>query len=119
MLGDKFIFNSKEYEIKKEITLGEYRKINKVNSKLTELSQKYSNESDLTKIPLEEQNKVVTEFSKTSNEQLDTIVNFLEAILGVTQEDIDKLSLTDAIQLCNEAFRKSSEVKKKSNDLYQ
>ena len=113
MLGDKFTFNSKEYEIKKEITLGEYRKINKVNSKLTELSQKYSNENDLTKIPIEEQQKIILEFSKTSDEQLDTIVNFLEKILGVTQEDVDKLSLTEAIQLFNEAFRKSSEVKKK------
>ena len=118
MLGEKFLFNDKEYTIQKEITLGEYRKINKVNSRLTELSQKYSNEQDLTKIPIEEQSKIVLEFSKTSDEQLDTIVNFLEKILGVTQEDIDKLSLTEAIQLFNEAFRKSSEVKKKPEGLY-
>ena len=67
----------------------------------------------MTKIPIEEQQKIILEFSKTSDEQLDTIVNFLEKILGVTQEDIDKLSLTESIQLFNEAFRKSSEIKKK------
>ena len=118
MLGDKFTFKDKEYEIKHEITLGEYRKINRVNSKLTELSQKYSNETDLTKIPVEEQSKIVLEFSKTSNEQLDTIVNFLEQTLGLKQSDIDNLSLTEAIQLFNEAFRKSSEIKKKSSEPY-
>lgn len=118
MLGDKFSFNGKEYEIKKEITMGEYRKINRVNSKLTELSQKYTNESDLTKIPVEEQQKIILDFSKTSDEQLDTVALFLEKTLGLTQEDIDKLSLTEAIQLFNEAFRKSSEVKKKQDEIY-
>jgi len=118
MLGDTFTFNGKNYEIKKEITMGEYRKINRVNSRLTELSQKYSNESDLTKVPLEEQQRVILEFSKTSDEQLDTVASFLENTLALTQEDIDKLSLTEAIQLFNEAFRKSSEIKKNSNVPY-
>ena len=117
MIGDSFTFNNQTYTIKKELTLGEYKKINMVNSKLTELSQKYTNEQDLTKIPVEEQQKVILDFSKTSNEQLDIVGNFLERTLGLTQADIDNLSLTEAIQLFNEAFRKSSEVKKKPVEL--
>lgn len=118
MIGDKFSFNNREYEIKKEITLGEYRKINKVNSRLTELAQKYSNEQDITNLPIEEQQKVSLEFSKTSNEQLDIVSGFLEKTLGLIQEDLDNLSLTEAIQLFNETFKKSSEVKKKSSEPY-
>lgn len=112
MLDDKFTVNGKEYSVKKELTFGEYRKISGINNKLANLSEQFGKE-DTSQLSDEELGKVAKEFTKTSDEQLEIIVNFLESILGLKQKEIDSLGLNDAMQVFQKAFKASTEVKKK------
>ena len=112
MIGDKVEFNGKEYEVKRDITFGEYRKISHISNSLLALSEKYGDKfEDITP---ENQAKIAKEFTVTTDKQLDLIVEFLENTLGLKQKDIDSLSLTDAVGLFNETFKATTTVKKKS-----
>ena len=108
MIGDKFDFNGKLYEIKRDVSFGEYKKISRISSSLQSLAKDYATADDNLKSQLEK------EFAKTTDDQLLVIGNFLESMLGLTQLDIDNMSLVDAITLFNEAFTISTQVKKKS-----
>ena len=108
MIGDKFDFNGKQYEIKRDVSFGEYKKISRISSSLQNLAKDYSSATEEQKSQLEK------EFAKTTDDQLITIGNFLESMLGLSQTDIDNMSLVDAITLFNEAFTVSTQVKKKS-----
>ena len=106
MLGDSFTVNDKKYTIKKELKLGEYRRINGINAKLNRLSKNITDET-------------ASEFSEASNEQLQSICDFLESHVGVTQLEIDDMSMTEAVSVFQEAFKLSTtpdkEIKKTSN----
>ena len=108
MIGDKFDFNGKQYEIKRDVSFGEYKKISRISSSLQNLAKDYSSATEEQKSQLEK------EFAKTTDDQLITIGNFLESMLGLSQTDIDNMNLVDAITLFNEAFTVSTQVKKKS-----
>lgn len=108
MIGEKFEFNGKEYSIKKDLSFGEYKKISKLGNNLQKLGNDFKTAKD------EEKQKIIDEFSKTTDEQIDMIGAFLESILGLKQEDIDNLSLLNAVELFNRTFTISTEVKKKS-----
>ena len=108
MIGDKFDFNGKQYEIKRDVSFGEYKKISRISSSLQNLAKDYTTADDEQKSQLEK------EFAKTTDDQLLVIGNFLESMLGLTQIDIDNMSLVNAITLFNEAFTVSTQVKKKS-----
>jgi len=41
MIGDKFDFNGKLYEIKREVSFGEYKKISKLSNALQRLTKEY------------------------------------------------------------------------------
>ena len=108
MIGEKFEFNGKSYTIKRDVSFGEYKKISKLGNTLQSLQKEYEPASD------EEKTRIMEEFSRTTNDQLQTIADFIESILGLKQADVDKMSLMDAIGLFNEAFTISTQVKKKS-----
>lgn len=108
MIGDTFDFNGKQYTLKKELTFGEYKKISKLGNALQKLTAEYESASEDNKI------KIMQQFSKTTEDQLEIISNFIETILGLTQSEIDVLSLIDAIELFNEGFTQTTQVKKKS-----
>lgn len=108
MIGDKFDFNGKIYEIKREVSFGEYKKISKISNNIQTLANDYIVANDTQKVQLEK------EFAKTTDDQLLVIGNFIESMLGLTQLDIDNMSLIDAITLFNESFTISTQVKKKS-----
>lgn len=94
--------------IKKDVSFGEYKKISKLGNSLQSLTREYeSAEEDRKQILLEE-------FTKTTDEQLEMISDFIESILGLKQVDIEKMSLFDAISLFNQAFITSTQIKKKS-----
>lgn len=114
MIGDTFDYNGKTYEIKKDVTFGEYRKISNISNKLLTLSEKYGDTQNFTEIDPKIQSQIVNEFTVTTDRQLDIIVDFLESILGLKQKDIDGLTLTDAVGLFNKTFTESTTVKKKS-----
>lgn len=106
-----FTIDGKNYTIKKELKFGEYRKFNKISSKLAQLA-KVTNEN-LT----EEQQK---EFLNTNTEQMNFIVDFLESHLGLSQQEIEELSFADANNVFQEAFKQSTTVDtelKKTSDL--
>jgi len=107
LIGDKFDFNGKEYIIKKDVSFGEYKKISKLGNSLQTLTREYTNADDEEKIKISER------FAQTTDDQLEAIANFLELTLGLTQKDIDKMSLMDALGLFNEAFTVSTQIKKK------
>lgn len=108
MIGEKFSFNNKQYEIKRDVSFGEYKKISRISNSLQILAKDYTTADDEQKSILEK------EFAKTTDDQLMVIGNFLESMLGLTQLDIDNMNLIDAITLFNEAFTISTQVKKKS-----
>jgi hypothetical protein len=106
MNGDKFTVNGKTYVIQKELIFGEYRKISGINAKLNRLSKNITDETS-------------SEFSEASNDQLQSICDFLESHVGITQDLIDDMSMTEAINVFQEAFKLSTlpdkELKKTSN----
>ena len=108
MIGDKFDFNGKLYELKREVSFGEYKKISKLSNALQRLTKEYELGTE------EEKVKILEQFTKTTEDQLDTMGNFIESMLGLTQIDIDNMTLMNAISLFNESFVISTQVKKKS-----
>jgi len=113
MIGDTLEYNGTTYTIKKDITFGEYRKINKVTSNLGLLAKKYGDD-ELTDLSVEQQTEVFNEFSSTSEQQMQMIVEFLEETLGLSQDDIDNMTLAEAGGLFNETFKQATMVKKNS-----
>ena len=95
MIGDSFTVNGKTYTIKKELKLGEYRKISGINAKLNRLSKNITDET-------------ASEFSEASNDQLQAICDFLESHVGVTQIEIDDMSMGEAVSVFQEAFKLST-----------
>ena len=114
MIGEKFSYNGKEYEIKKDITFGEYRRINRVTTSLGTLANKYG-EDDIAKLDTRQQTQIVQEFSETSEKQMELMVEFLEQTLGLSQEDLDNMTLEEASGLFNETFKNTTQVKKNSS----
>ena len=108
MIGEKFDFNNRQYEIKRDVSFGEYKKISKLGNSLQSLTKEYESANEEDKL------KIVEKFSKTTDDQLQLIGDFIESMLGLTQKDIDGMSLIDAISLFNEAFTISTNIKKKS-----
>ena len=108
MIGDKFFYNDKQYEIKRNVSFGEYKKISKLSNSLQNLATDFKNANE------SQQELITREFAKTTDDQLLVIGNFLESMLGLNQFDIDNMSLVDAILLFNESFTQSTQVKKKS-----
>lgn len=107
MIGDKLEVNGKHYTIKKDLSFGEYKKISKIGNKLQDLSKEYESASE------ERKEEITNEFSKSIDEQLVVIADFLENILDVKDSELNKLSISDVISLFNEAFIVSTQVKKK------
>lgn len=106
-----FTVKDKSYSLKRDITFGEYRKINKINSKLSELSKKFGTD-DISKLEDKDLISLSQEFASTNDEQLNVIVDFLENLLGLSQEDVNKMALDEAVQVFQEAFKESTTVKK-------
>ena len=106
MLGDSFTINDKTYTIKKELKLGEYRKISGVNARLNRLAKNIDAENS-------------SEFMEASDDQLQSICDFLESHVGITQEEINEMNMSEAVNIFQEAFKLSTtpntELKKTSN----
>lgn len=113
MIGDSFTVEGKTYKIQKELTFKEYRKNNRVSGKLNELSKEIGKNENITDLPEEQLQKIITEFSSANNEQMDLMAEFLEQHLGMTQDEIDELSLNNAIKIFQEAFKLSTTPDKK------
>ena len=111
MIGDKFEYNGKSYTIKKDVSFGEYKRISKTGSMLQTLTKEFEEAGE------DRKQQILEQFTKTSDDQLTIISDFIESTLGLTQKDIDKLSLFNAIGLFNEAFTVSTQVKKKSETI--
>ena len=107
MIGDKLEYNNKSYTIKKDVSFGEYKRISKIGNSLQTLTREYEESGE------DRKQQILEQFTKTSDEQLGIVSDFIESTLGLTQKDIDKLSLFDAIGLFNQAFVLSTQVKKK------
>jgi hypothetical protein len=107
MIGDSFEYNGRQYTIKRDVSFGEYKKISKLGNTLQKLTSEYELASEEDKL------KIIEQFSKTTEDQLQLIGDFIESMLGLTQIDIDSMSLMGAISLFNEAFTISTGVKKK------
>ena len=107
MIGDSFEYNGKQYTIKRDVSFGEYKKISKLGNTLQKLTGEYELANEEDKL------KIIEQFSKTTEDQLQLIGDFIESMLGLTQNDIDNMTLMGAISLFNEAFTISTNVKKK------
>ena len=107
MIGDRFTVSDKEYIIKKELTLGEHRQINRVNSRLAKLSEN-----------IDSPDKQI-EISSASEEQLQLVCDFLESHLGLSQEEMNQLSLNESMKVFQECYKISvtpdRDLKKTSN----
>lgn len=96
MIGDVFEFNGKSYKILRDVSFGEFRNITKLQNSM----------KDQSNTP-EQNDKDVELFSQM-------LADFLESMLGLKQEDINKLSLNDASELFGNSFTLATQVKKKS-----
>lgn len=112
-MSESFTVNNKQYEIKKELKFGEYRKISQVNSRISELASKFSEST-----PPDELQKLANDLTNANSEQMQVIVDFLTNNVGLSQEQIDNLSLVEAVQVFQEAFKLSTTPKKNSNQIY-
>ena len=108
MIGDKFEYNNKTYTVKKDVSFGEYRKISKIGSQLQTLTKEFEEAGEDGK------QEILEQFTRTSDDQLNIIADFIETTLGLKPSEIEKMSLFDAIGLFNQAFTISTQLKKKS-----
>jgi len=107
MIGDTFVVNEKTYTLKRDVSFGEYKKISKISNNLQNLTRDYINASE------EAKSDILLKFTEATDSQLDIIGEFLESMLALKQKDIDSLTLMGAIELFNETFTVSTQVKKK------
>lgn len=108
MIGDKFEYNNKSYTLKKDVSFGEYKRISKIGNALQTLTREYEEAGE------DRKQQILESFTKTSDEQLTIISDFIESSLGLKTSEIEKMSLFDAIGLFNHAFTVSTQIKKKS-----
>ena len=97
MIGDIFEFNGKSYIIKRDVTFGEHRKI--------------------VKLQLDMKNASVENESEISNQFNQSMVDFLVSVLGLTEDEINNLTLLEAAELFGLAFLTSTIVKKNSGKI--
>ena len=108
MIGDKFDYNGKSYTIKKDVSFGEYKRISRIANLLNTLTKEFEEAGD------DRKQQILEQFTKTSDEHLNIISDFIESTLGLSEKDIDRFSLFDAIGLFNKSFELATQVKKKS-----
>lgn len=93
MIGDSFDYNGKQYIIKRDVTFGENRIMNKL-------------QLDIQNAKPEDELKLANKFNQL-------MADFFESNLGLTQEDMNSLSLLDSAELFGKAFLISTSIKKK------
>jgi len=108
LIGDKFKSNGKEYEIKKDITFGEHRRISKLSNIMDKLQVEYKNAT------IEEQLELKIKINSVDEEQTTDMVNLFSSALGLSQEDLEKLDYNEAYPLFAELWLLLTQVKKKS-----
>ena len=102
MIGDTFTINGKSFTIKNNFTLGDKRKINALQSKFNDLV-----DSKL------ETTELIDEQLRLSNEQDELMASLLVKILGLTNDDLDKLSYPDEVTSVFQTMIQISTVPKK------
>ena len=95
MIGDTLEFNGKSYKILRDVSFGEFRKITKLQIAM----------KDITKT-MEQNDHDLETFSQL-------LADFLESMLGLTQVEVNDLTLNDASELFGMAFSQATQVKKK------
>ena len=99
MLGSVSV-NGVQYNLIKPLNLGEHRKINGLNAKLNRINNQIKETKDEEKTQ-----QLTSELMIYGNEQLEIICDFLEIHTGITQEELNLLSLEDAIQIFQEVYK--------------
>jgi len=100
VIGDTFSVNNKTYSIKKDLTFGKYQLISKTNSKLNKIQRKIGETEDPDEII-----RLNGELSELGETQLEMMGDFLEQYVGVSQEELNDMSLTEATRIFAEAFK--------------
>ena len=95
-----FSVDGKQYNLIKNLTLGEHRKINGLNAKLNRINKQLKESIDETQT-----NQLSSELMVIGDEQLETICDFLETHIGITQEELNLLSLEEAIHIFQESYK--------------
>ena len=93
MIGERFDFNGKQYEIKKDISFGDHRIITQLQYDIS--NAKPENEANL------------------ANKFNQVMADFFENNLGMTQSDMNSLTLLESAELFGKAFLISISIKKK------
>ena len=102
MIGDIFTINGKSFTIKQNFTLGDKRRINSLQSKFNDLV-----DSNL------ETTELIDEQLRLSQEQDELMADLLGKILGLTSDDLDKLSYPEEVTSCFQTMIQISTVPKK------
>ena len=92
MIGEKFEYDGKSYYIKRDVSFGEYKKISKIGNSLQTLTREYEEADDSRK------SQIMETFTKTSDEQLTIISDFIETILGLKTNEIEALIKANLIE---------------------
>ena len=112
MIGQTILVNEKTYTIKRELKFGEFAKMTELNNSLVELTKKYGDEEDFDKLSRDEMQKVTLEFSQKGTEQIKLMVTFLNEVIGLNQESLNDLPLSEAMLVFTRTFKAATEIKK-------
>ena len=102
MIGDTFEINGKTFVIKNHFTLGDKRKINSLQSKFNDLVDSHL-----------ETNELIDEQLRLSQEQDELMADLLSKILGLTIDDLEKLSYPEEVTNTFKTMIQISTVPKK------
>jgi len=105
-------FNDKEYDVKRKLSFGEVRKFQRVLGTVIGLDKK------LREANPEELEVIANENIKNTEEQMELIEGTLKNCLGFDDKTLESLSFQDAINLFNQIFSDSTQIKKKSDQPY-
>lgn len=111
MIGDTVEYNGKNYTFKRNVKLGEFSRLTKLNRELLEMAM--SEPPDIEKIGIEKFKEQLIEQGRKNDDIVQMTVNTLASLLGLTQEELEDIDLEDAVLLFQKAWGQATTVKKK------
>jgi len=111
MIGDTVEHNGKSYTLKRNVKLGEYSKLTKLNREILDMSIKEP--PDIDKLGIEKFKEELIDGGRKNDDIVQLTVNTLASLLGITQNELEDMDLNDAMELFQKAWAQATTVKKK------
>ena len=112
MLPDSITVDGKTFQAKRRMSWGEVSQVRKFASQMMNFSDKFAGKqvSDLKPEDFAEINKL---YVTTQESDMELMKNILVACYGFSQEELDVLDYATALELYNNIYNQSTQIKKK------